>query len=161
MARRSTIPSARIEESLLINRFAAMLALSLLLACGPTLVLPGGALDGTSAMPPPDWGWTDDISTIQLETRPEDPYSVNIWAVGIEQKLYIHAGANRSTWVENMEDNSSVRVRIDEKIYELVASRVYDQAEFDAFAIAYEDKYGSLPRNENIVDVYLFYLQAP
>jgi hypothetical protein len=161
MTRQSTSPNARNEEYLLVYRFAAMLALSLLLACGPTLVLPGGRLKGTVSTPPLDWEWTDEISTIQLETRPGDPYSVNIWVVGIDQKLYVHAGANRSTWVENMEDDSSVRVRIDNNIYELVAFRVYDQAEFDAFAIAYESKYGLLPRSENVVEVYLFYLQAP
>jgi hypothetical protein len=144
-----------------VYRVAAMLALSLFLACGPTLVLPGGRLGGTPSPPPVDWDWTEDVSTIQLETRPEDPYSVNIWAVGIGQKLYVHAGANRSTWVENMEVNTSVRVRVDKKIYRLVAVRVYDQAEFDAFSIAYEEKYGSVPRNENVVDVYLFYLEAP
>lgn len=144
----------------MVHRFAAILALPFVLACGPTLLLPGGALGGTSSTPPSDWAWTDEVSTIQLETRPEDPYSVNLWAVGIDQKLYVHAGANHSTWVENLEGNSAVRVRIDEKIYELAASRVEDQAEFDAFSDAYESKYGMRPRNENVNEAYLFYLRA-
>lgn len=144
----------------MVHRLTAMLALPLFLACGPTFLFPGGALNGTSATPPEDWAWTDEVSTIQLETRPEDPYSVNIWAVGIDQKLYVHAGANRSTWVENMQVDSSVRVLINEELYELEAFRVEDQAEFDVFAIAYETKYGSRPRNENVDEAYLFYLQA-
>jgi hypothetical protein len=144
----------------MVYRFAAMLALPLILACGPTFLFPGGALDGTSATTPDDWAWTENVSTIQLETRPEDPYSVNIWAVGIDQKLYVHAGANRSTWIENMEADSSVRVLINEDIYELEAFRVEDQVEFDEFAIAYEKKYGSRPRNENVGEAYLFYLQS-
>ena len=144
----------------MVYRLTAMLALPLFLACGQTFWFSGGALDGTSATPPQDWAWTDEVSTIQLETRPEDPYSVNIWAVGIDQKLYVHAGDNRSTWVENMEADSSVRVLINEELYELEAVRVEDQAEFDVFAIAYETKYGWRPGNENVDEAYLFYLQA-
>jgi hypothetical protein len=144
----------------MIYQLIVVLVLPLLLACGPTLLFPGGELNGTSASPPEDWAWTDEIDTIQLETRSEDPYSVNIWAVGIDQKLYVHAGANRSTWVENMEADSSVRVLINDDLYELEAFRVEDQGEFDVFAIAYETKYGSRPRNENVDEAYLFYLQA-
>ena len=144
----------------MVFRFAAMLALPCFLACGPTLLLPGGALGGQTSTPPSDWAWTDEISTIQLETRPEDPYSVNLWAVGIDQKLYVHAGVNYSAWVENIEGNSAVRVRIDEKIYELAASRVEDQTEFDVFSDAYENKYGLRPWNEKVNEAYLFYLRA-
>ena len=142
------------------GRFAAMLVLSFSLACGPTLLLPGGELNGALSAPPTDWGWTQEVETIQLETRPEDPYSVNIWAVGIDDKLYVHAGANRSNWVENMEADPSVRVLIDDRIYELTADRVEDQAEFEAFSDVYEKKYGSRPRNENVNEAYLFRLRA-
>ena len=144
----------------MVYRIVAMLVLPCFLACGPTLLLPGGALSGTSSPPPSDWAWTDEVSTIQLETRPEDPYSVNLWAVGIDQKLYVHAGANYSAWVENLEGDSTVRVRIDGKIYQLAASRVKDQKEFDIFSDAYESKYGTRPRNENVDEAYLFYLGA-
>lgn len=145
----------------MVLRFSAMLAMLLLLACGPTLLLPGGVLSGTASTPPDDWAWIEAVSTIQLETRPEDPYSVNIWVVGMGQNLYVHAGANRAAWVENMEANAAVRVRIDEKIYALSATRVEDQKEFDVFSDAYEAKYGSRPRNENVDEAYLFYLTTP
>ena len=141
-------------------RFPAFVLLSLALACGPTLLLPGGELSGTPSTPPSDWSSTDEVSTIQLETRPDDPYSVNIWAVGIEDKLYVHAGANRAAWVENMESDPDVRVRIEETIFDLRASRVEDQSEFDAFANAYDAKYGVRPRNEDVNEVYLFSLRA-
>jgi hypothetical protein len=59
-----------------------------------------------------------------------------------------------------MEADSSVRVLINDDLYELEAFRVEDQGEFDVFAIAYETKYGSRPRNENVDEAYLFYLQA-
>jgi len=139
--------------------FLPLLFLAFCMGCGPTLLLPGGQLDGTTAAAPDDWAWTDEVSTVQLESRPADPYSVNIWIVGIEDRLYVHAGANRSAWVENIETDSSVRVRFDETIYALAATRVEDQAEFDVFADAYQVKYGSRPRNEDITEVYLFRLQ--
>ncbi len=59
-----------------------------------------------------------------------------------------------------MELDSAVRVLIDEKIYELSASRVEDQQEFDAFSDSYEAKYGIRPRNENVKEVYLFRMTA-
>ena len=100
------------------------------------------------------------METCQLETRPQDPYSVNIWAVGIGPHLYIHAGANRSSWVEHMESNPEVRVRVEGTLYELRASRVEGQGEFDRFSDAYEEKYGTRPRNENAAEAYLFRLEA-
>jgi hypothetical protein len=130
------------------------------LACGPTLLFPGGPLDGDTAAAPRDWAFTKDVSTIQLETSPADPYSVNLWAIGLGDALYVHAGANRSTWVENLEADPSVRVRIDGTIYLLSAARVESQAEFDAFANAYEAKYGTRPRNESVTEVYLYRLTS-
>lgn len=138
----------------------AVSSLFLLLGCGPVLLLPGGQLDGTTAPAPSDWSSIDDVSTIQLETRPDDPYSVNIWAVGIGPILYVHAGANRSSWVEHMEVDPDVRVRARDTLYELRAARVEDQEEFTRFSDAYVEKYGSRPRNENVLEAYLFRLEA-
>lgn len=127
---------------------------------GPFLVVPGGALDGTTTAVPARWAFTEEVDTIQLETRPTDPYSVNIWVIGLDEHLYVHAGTNRSTWVENMETDPDVRLQIDDSIYELVATRVVDQAEFDRFSDAYEQKYGRRPRNEVVGEAYLFRLAA-
>jgi len=125
---------------------------------GPCVLLPGGALDGPTADPPESWAFTDEVDTVQLETRPADPYSVNIWVIALGDDLYVHAGANRSAWVENMEADPNVRLRIDDSIYELIASRVEDQAEFDRFSDAYERKYERRPRNEDVAEAYLFRL---
>ena len=135
---------------------AALLALS---GCsGPFVLLPGGALEGETRPAPPDWAFSDDISTIQLETRPADPYSVNIWAVGLGSALYVHAGANRASWIEHMENDPSVRVQLGDEIFALRAARVSEGEEFARFADAYETKYGSRPRNENVAEVYLYRL---
>ena len=130
-----------------------------LAGCGrPFVLLPGGALEGPTAPLPASWSFTDDVETIQLETRPADPYSVNIWVIALGEHLYVHAGTNRSTWVESMEADPRVRLRAGDKIYELAAARVADQAEFGRFADAYEKKYGRRPRNETVGEAYLFRL---
>jgi len=143
-----------------------LLALTLLVSAAPLagcrepfVLLPGRALEGEVAAPPESWSFTDEVSTVQLETRPSDPYSVNIWATAAGNELYVHAGANRSAWVEHIEADPAVRLRVNGSIYELVASRVESQEEFDRFADAYERKYGRRPRNENVAEVYLFRLR--
>ena len=142
--------------------FLSLMLTTLIAACGdPVLLLPGGALEGSTAAAPDSWVFTDSVDTIQLETRPGDPYSVNIWVIALGGNLYVHAGTNRATWVENMEADPNVRLRVNDSIYELVASRVDDQDEFDRFSDAYERKYGRRPRNENVAEAYLFRLEGP
>ena len=145
----------------MFNRLIAISSLLLVVGCGPFVLLPGGKLDGAAVPAPNDWSFTDDVTTVQLETRPEDPYSVNIWAVGMGSGLYLHRGAKRSSWVEHIEVNPNVRIRIGDELYDLRASRVESQEEFARFSDAYEAKYSMRPRNENVAEAYLFRLAAP
>ena len=116
-------------------RTVIVVAVILLLAgWGPFLLLPGGELEGPEAPAPADWSFTDNFKTIQFETNPSDPYSVNIWVIQFDGHLYVHAGKNRAAWVEHMEADANVRIRIDGKIYRLSAARVTDQSEFDRFS---------------------------
>jgi hypothetical protein len=141
--------------------FLAVILAAPIAGCGgPFVLLPGGALEGPTAATPESWSFTDEVSTVQLETLPADPYSVNIWVIAMGENLYVHAGANRSTWVENIETDPNVRLGVNDSIYELEASRVDDQAEFDRFSDAYDVKYGRRPRNENVAEAYLFRLGA-
>ena len=145
-----------------LDSLLALVLVALAAGCGgPFLVLPGGKLEGTVAAAPDDWSVTREVNTVQLETRPDDPYSVNIWVVGLGSRVYVHAGANRSTWVEHMEADPSARLQVKDLIYELEATRVKSQDEFDRFSDAYEKKYGSRPRNEVVTEAYLFRLEAP
>jgi hypothetical protein len=144
---------ARVQK-LIVPLLAAWLA-----GCGgPVALLPGGALEGAVVPPPADWSFTDAVSTVQLETRPAEPYSVNIWMIGMDGSAYVHAGTNRSAWVEHIEADPSVRLQVSDAIYELAAARVTAQDEFDRFSDAYEKKYGRRPRNENVAEAYLFRL---
>jgi hypothetical protein len=126
----------------------------------PFFLLPGGALEGSTAATPESWSFTEAVDVVQLETRPADPYSVNVWVIVLDENLYVHAGASRSTWVENIETDPNVRLRVNDSIYELAAARVGGQEEFDRFSDAYERKYGRRPRNENVDEAYLFRLGA-
>jgi hypothetical protein len=140
--------------------FLASMLTAAIAGCGePFLLLPGGAIEGSTVAAPDSWSFTDAVETVQLETLAGDPYSVNIWVIALGENLYVHAGANRATWVENMEADPNVRLRVNDSIYELVASRVGDQGEFDRFSDAYEQKYGRRPRNENVTEAYLFRLE--
>jgi hypothetical protein len=147
----------------MVSRRTVFLALMLaapIAGCGdPLLILPGKALEGSTVAAPESWSFTDAVDTVQLETLPGEPYSVNIWVIALDENLYVHAGANRSTWVENMEADPNVRLRVKDSIYELLASRVEDQGEFDRFSDAYEQKYGRRPRNEDVTEAYLFRLE--
>lgn len=134
------------------------MALALTACTGPFAWFAGGALEGKVAATPESWVFTDEVDTVQFETRPSDPYSVNIWATAVGPYLYVHAGATRATWVEHMEKDPRVRIKIEETIYELDAVRVEDQDEFDRFSKAYEAKYGWAPRNGSVVEAYLFRL---
>ncbi len=126
-------------------------------ACG-YIPFSGGALSGRETPPPTDWTQVAEAKIIELETNPTDPYSVKLWIIGAGPNLYVHAGANRTTWVEHIEADSRVRLLIDDALYLLRAQRVTDAGEFDNFAQAYDIKYGNRPRNESVDEAYLFRL---
>ena len=112
-----------------------MIGAFVLISCnGPFATIPGGALEGPVKPTPASFDFARDAGTVQLETQPDAPYSVNIACAVVDDGLFISAGDNRSRWVENMEANPLVRLRIEGAIYELRARRVTDLAEMRAFA---------------------------
>ena len=118
-----------------------LLALPLVLAAlgcnGPIGLLPGGELDGEARPAPTDWTFAGDYGTVQLETRPGDPYSVNIAFTVLDGRLYINAGDTETQWVKNIASNPLVRLRMDGALYDLRAERVMDADEIAAFAGAW------------------------
>ena len=136
-----------------------VLLCSLLSGCSADFIpFSGGKLQGEEMEVPADWEMLRAIDVIELETNPAEPYSVKLWIIAIDSVLYIHAGANRATWVEHIEVDSTVRLKVGDAIYQLSAARVGSQAEFDRFSDTYETKYGSRPRNEDVAQAYLFRL---
>lgn len=121
--------------------FFRLLSLLLVLTAsgcnGPTLLLPGGKLDGEAKPVPSDWEFAGSYGTIQLETRPEDPYSVNLAFTVMQGSLYINAGDTETQWVKNLSENPLVRLRMDAALYDLRAQRVTRAEEIAAFGEAW------------------------
>jgi len=117
------------------RHLAAVLVVLGLAACnGPFATFPGGALEGPVSPAPGRFDAAVNGRIIELETRPEDPYSVNVAACIVDGRLYVSAGDNHSAWAAHMDADPRVRVRIDGRIHELAASRVTARDELQAFA---------------------------
>jgi len=115
--------------------------------CDYTERFAGGELKGEVLPTPSDWGFSDRTMLVQLETNPENPYSVNIWGVGIDSNYYVAAGqASEAAWAIRIETNSAVKLRIGNTIYLLEANRVTDMNELSSVAVAFEKKYGGSQR---------------
>jgi hypothetical protein len=111
----------------------ASLLLALTLSCGgPVLVFPGGALRGEVVSEPvEDWSFADD-RFVDLETRPSDPYSVELNYVVREGKLYIDPAEGRR-WLDHIREDPRVRVRFDGRIYPATAVLVGEPGELEGF----------------------------
>ena len=111
---------------------AAIVATTLVGCGGPFFVFPGGELEGDLVNEPPqDWSFVDD-RFVDLETRPEDPYSVELNYIVKEGKLYIDPAEGRS-WLDHIRQNPRVRVRFGDKIYPLKAVLVGRPGELVGF----------------------------
>lgn len=111
----------------------ALLGALLASACGgPFLVFPGGELSGEVVTEPvDDWGFVED-RFVDLETRPDDPYSVELNYVVKDGKLYVDPAEGRR-WLEHIRADPRVRVRFSGKIYPLRAVLVGRPGELDGF----------------------------
>ena len=119
------------------QRFPLLLILLAVACNGPLLVLPGGQLDGETEAAPVNWAFSGDYGTVQLESKPQDPYSVNIAFTVVDGRLYINAGDTETQWVKNMTADPLVRLRLKGTIYDLRAARVTSDAEISEFAKAW------------------------
>jgi hypothetical protein len=138
----------------------AFLALSM--ACGgPLPFMSGGELAGEEQPVPMEWKFEKNSGVIQLETRPEDPYSVNIAYTQRAGRLYIYAGDTEKQWVKNMQANPLVRLRHFDAIYILRAERVLDPDEVSNFAEAWNDASMFHRDPAELDEVWLYHLTAP
>ena len=103
----------------------------------PIIGIPGGKLRGNVKEMPERWTSVPDV--VQLEVRPVAPYSINIWAVVADGKLYV--ATQDAKWVPMIAADNQVRVRIDKDIYELSAALVDSQPEMQSVAARYAEKY--------------------
>lgn len=140
-------------------RFPALfLFLLLSLGCEPIVMIPGGELSGEVVPIPADWKFTDAIDTVQLETRPDDPYSVNIWAVAVGDGLYF--ATSDTEWSGYIASDPRVRLRADGKIYEMRAAPTDDPEERAAALAALMKKYDFEPDPEQTSSSTLYRLET-
>jgi len=119
-------------------RLVSTLLAFVALACnGPLGLLPGGKLSGEQRPTPPDWAGVGKSGTIQLETRPGDPYSVNVSYRVVDGRLYVNAGDTETRWVKNIAENPDVRIRMAGMLYDLRAERVDSRQEIARFGEAW------------------------
>lgn len=114
--------------------FPAVSLLALFVAgCGgPFLIFPGGELSGEVVRESvADWSFARD-SVIALETRPDDPYSVELNSIVKQGGLYLDPAEGR-TWLEYIRADPRVRVRVGERIYPLVAVLADRPGELEGF----------------------------
>ncbi len=125
-------------------RIACLLLLLLPLASGcggPFFVFPGGELRGEVVDEVPgDWSFLE-ARWVDLETRPSDPYSVELNYTVLEGRLYIDPAEGRR-WLDHIRADPRVRARFDGRIYllqaKLVASPESPMRGFDPDRFVYE-----------------------
>ena len=143
-----------------MRTLALVLSLFSLLACDPLVMIPGGRLSGDTKPVPASWAFTDAVETVQLETRPGDPYSVNIWGVAAGDDFYVASGKSDNTWAQAIAADDRVRLRVDGSIYELRAVRDDTTEGRDRFLAAAQAKYDFEPEPDQAADAVLFRLVA-
>ena len=136
-----------------------MLVALFAIGCDPIIMIPGGSLSGELTPFPTSWTFTNDVDTVQLETRPADPYSVNIWVVEVEGSLFIVAGSGlETTWAQHIQNDPLVRLRVTDALYELRASEANTEANREGFLAAAKKKYDFEPEGEDVNKAILYRL---
>ena len=125
----------------------------------PVAMIPGGKLSGSVKQPPADWSFSVEFEEVQLETRPDDPYSVNLWGVGVGEVFYLAAGSADARWAGYIREDPRVRLRIGEDLYELMATLTEDEVELEAFLSALKRKYDFVPSEEQRAKAAVFRLE--
>ncbi|MGI9592196.1 MAG: hypothetical protein ACR2P8_12560 [Myxococcota bacterium] len=137
-----------------------LLVLAGLRACDPLVMIPGGELSGETKPVPESWAFTDGVDTVQLETRPDDPYSVNVWGVGVGKDFYVAAGKASNAWAQHIAADDRVRLRIEGNLYEMRAVRDDSPEARERFLAAAKAKYDFEPDPEQSSEATLFRLVA-
>ena len=148
--------SARRRMALSRRFRLASSALSIVLvvaACGPLGPMAGSRLRGEMREGDvSSWSFAKDVETVQLETNPSDPHSVNTWIGVVNGRAYIPTSLilgpddpSERSWVANVISDPQIRVRIEGVIYELKAVKVEDAAEREDVRAAMMAKYEATP----------------
>ena len=135
--------------ALQLAKFAAV-GVFVFVGCGPIGPIPGGALSGeVGPARVADWSFASDVTNAQLETRPDDPHSVNTWFAAVGPALYVPTSMilgpkhpEGRSWVAHVAEDDRVRIRLGDRVFERRAERVDpDGAEYQRARAALEARY--------------------
>ena len=120
-------------------------------ADGPNRLFSGGPLVAGElhAGPEPDWGFVDDVQTIELQLL-DPPRSRRIWAAEHDGRLYVWSGYMGTAvgrlwkkWPVQAERDGRAVLRIDGRRYERQLVRIESGEVLDGVAAAIRAKYPS------------------
>ena len=100
--------------------FVIVIVLAVVAPIGP---LPGFFIGGNETATPSRWMDTSETHEIKLKVPGVLPRVVIIWVVEHEQALYV-VGSSDSGWVRMLGDGGDVKMRLDDDLYSLAATRV-------------------------------------
>jgi hypothetical protein len=128
---------------------------------GPLGPIPGGAFEGgVDPNPNPDWSNLEEV--IELEIRPEKPWSLSVWNTVIDGQLYVpSAQGARRRWTSVALADPRVRVRTHGKIYERRIELVTDEALRRRIGAAIAERYDIGDRDESDLQSTWFFRIAP
>ena len=111
-------------------------------AGGPWGPIAGGSLAGErSSERIGNWAFARSSQYVDLEVRPDDPYSVTIHYYVVDGSLYVEAGDNgRSRWRPMLWADGRARVRFGDRVFPVVATEVTDPAEIQRVLPAFYEK---------------------
>jgi hypothetical protein len=91
--------------------------------------VPGKRITGEEvAEPVKDWSFMETSTRVTLEVRPSDPYSVDIRAFQQDGVLYLNSITPENRWTQLLIEDPNLRIKVENKIYKVRATRVEDPA---------------------------------
>jgi hypothetical protein len=75
-----------------------------------------------------DWSFMARSTRVTLEIRPSDPYSVDIRAYLHDGVLYLNSITPENRWTQLLLEHPNLRLKVENKIYKVRATRVGDPA---------------------------------
>ena len=116
----------------ILKAFTLASALAAASGCnGPMAFIPGGQMSGPEENVT-SWEFAGQFENFELETRPDDPYSVRVNFVLRDGNLYVDPAEDRA-WYAFLLESPEVRVRFAETIYPAKAVPVTQREELLGF----------------------------
>ncbi len=129
-------------------------------ADGPSILFPGGELVAGElhAGPEPDWSFTRNVGTIELQLMDDPPSSRLIWILESEGRIYVVCGYMGTRlgriwkqWAVRADAGDGLAVaRIDGVRYERRLVRIREGAALDGVTAAMREKYNSNTTRQDV-----------